>query len=80
MSVNLRSLIVVSLMFIFTINPIEAQVDANNISTEDVESLSDQKLFGYYQKIKSQGYSDEQIKTLARARGVSVSKISEFES
>ena len=80
MSVNLRSLIIVLILFNFSINKIEAQVDSDNVTSEKMDNMSDQKLFNYYQKIKSQGFSDEQIKALAKTRGVSDSKISEFES
>ena len=80
MSINLRSLIIVFVLFIFSTNNIEAQVDTDNVSSENMDNMSDQKLFSYYQNIKSQGFSDEQIKALAKTRGVSDSKISEFES
>jgi protein involved in polysaccharide export with SLBB domain len=80
MSINLRSLIIVFVLFIFSTNNIVAQVDTDNVSSENMDNMSDQKLFSYYQNIKSQGFSDEQIKALAKTRGVSASKISEFES
>jgi hypothetical protein len=56
-----------------------AQSLPNNISIENISQLSDDELYQYYQQIKAQGYSIEQIKALAIARGISISKISEFE-
>jgi protein involved in polysaccharide export with SLBB domain len=80
MSVNLRSLIIVFTLLVFTTNHLVAQDIPADATVESVESLSDKKLFGYYEQIKAQGYSDEQIRALARARGVSAEKITEFES
>ena len=45
----------------------------------DLSSLSDDEVYGYWQRAKQQGYSLAQIKTIAKARGVSPAKIAEME-
>lgn len=58
---------------------LEAQNIPQNASIENIDKLSDDQLYEYYQQIKAQGYTIEQVKVLAKARGVSSAKIREFE-
>ena len=76
---SFKSLQILILFFCLISSSNIAQTLPSNISLENIDQLSDEELFQTYQQIKSQGYSIEQIKSLAIARGVSVSKIAEFE-
>ena len=53
---------------------------AQNIpSLNDINTISDSELKKYWQQAKSEGYSLDQLKTLARAQGISESQILVFE-
>jgi protein involved in polysaccharide export with SLBB domain len=56
-----------------------AQTIPENVSEENIDNISDDALYAYYQQVKAQGYSVGQIKALAAARGISKGKIDEFE-
>lgn len=45
----------------------------------NLNNLDDDQLYGYFTKAKAQGYTLEQIKAIARTKGVSASKIAEME-
>jgi len=45
----------------------------------NIEDLSDEQIKGYWERAKAQGYTIEQVKSMAMARGVSADKISEIE-
>ena len=46
---------------------------------KELEKMSDQELSSYWTQAQDQGYTLNQLKTLARAQGASESDISEFE-
>ena len=52
---------------------------ANENTVSSLEQMSDDELLAYWNKAKEEGYSLNQLKTLARAQGVSESDISKFE-
>lgn len=45
----------------------------------DVNNMSDEEVYSYWEKAKAQGYTLAQIKTIAKAKGVSQEKINEME-
>ncbi|MDC0388883.1 SLBB domain-containing protein [Flavobacteriaceae bacterium] len=52
---------------------------ANENTVSSLEQMSDDELLAYWNNAKEEGYSLNQLKTLARAQGVSESDISKFE-
>ena len=52
---------------------------ANENTVSSLEQMSDDELLAYWDKAKEEGYSLNQLKTLARAQGASESDISKFE-
>lgn len=55
-----------------------AQVPSNLMNTE-VDDLSDAQIMQYWEQAKAEGYTLEQLKTIAVAKGVPATKIAEFE-
>jgi hypothetical protein len=52
---------------------------ANENTVNSLEQMSDDELLAYWNKAQAEGYSLNQLKTLARAQGASESDISKFE-
>jgi protein involved in polysaccharide export with SLBB domain len=52
---------------------------ANENTVSSLEQMSDNELLAYWNKAQAEGYSLNQLKTLARAQGASESDISKFE-
>ncbi len=77
MTVKLKAQLIILMLFVFTTNMLVAQV---NPSAPSVEGSDDKQLYGYYQELKTQGYSDAQIKALAESKGVSAEQIADFEN
>ena len=51
----------------------------NNITVKSLELMSDEELKGYWDKAQEDGYSLDQIKTIARAQGASEADLIKFE-
>ena len=49
------------------------------VNLQNLKALSDKEVLSYWSEAKSNGYTIEQIKTIARAQGVSEAEILEFE-
>ncbi len=73
------TLIFIAITFILLGNNVIAQNLPNSIPS-NVESLSDEELYDYWQQAKSQGYTLAQIKAIALTRGISPTKIAEIEN
>ena len=57
-----------------------ANTTAQNIpNLNDINKISDSELKEYWEQAKTEGYSLNQLKTLARAQGISESEILVFE-
>jgi|TARA_R100000479_G_scaffold33554_3_gene13981 protein involved in polysaccharide export with SLBB domain len=64
----------------FTAGDMVAQtVPSSSILSADVEDLTDEQIQSYWERAKQQGYTMEQLKAMAAARGVSPTKIAELE-
>ena len=67
-------------IFLFLFGLFVVNTTAQNIpSLNDINTISDSELKEYWEQAKSEGYSLDQLKTLARAQGVSESEILIFE-
>ena len=55
------------------------QKDAQNNPVQELEKMSDQELLSYWEQAQEQGYTLNQLKTLARAQGASESDLAKFE-
>ena len=51
----------------------------SSIMSTDVDDLSDEQIQAYWERAKAQGYTMEQLKGIAAAKGVSPTKIAELE-
>ncbi len=81
MNINSKQ-IILFLLFLFCLtNPnIHAQnISSASIIATDVENLTDEQILSYWQQAKAQGYTMQQLKGIALAKGVSPTKIAEFE-
>ncbi|WP_147309597.1 SLBB domain-containing protein [Marixanthomonas ophiurae] len=73
------------LFFLFTLCLTTVDVVAQNtpspssLLSTDVENLSDEQIQSYWEQAKAQGYTMEQIKAIATAKGVSPTKIAQLE-
>ncbi|MDC0210384.1 polysaccharide biosynthesis/export family protein [Flavobacteriaceae bacterium] len=52
---------------------------AQNNPVQELEKMSDQELLSYWEQAQEQGYTLNQLKTLARAQGASESDLAKFE-
>ena len=67
-------------IFLFLFGLFLVNTTAQDIpSLNDINSISDSELKEYWEQAKSEGYSLDQLKTLARAQGISESQILVFE-
>ena len=73
---NIKHNCLISLFFILLFSN---NISSQNLST-DLNNLDDQELYSYWQQAQAQGYTLEQVKTIALAKGVSPDKIAELES
>ena len=55
------------------------QKAAQNNPVQELEKMSDQELLSYWEQAQEQGYTLNQLKTLARAQGASESDLAKFE-
>ena len=56
---------------------IEKMAEENSV--QKLQNMSDAELLSYWNQAKAQGYSLNQLKTLARAQGANSSDIAQFE-
>lgn len=67
------------LFFTFVFTLLCAEGSAQSIPT-DISSLSDEQLKEYWNQAKSQGYTIEQLKVVAQAKGATLEQITQIES
>lgn len=67
-------------IFLFLFGLFVVNTTAQNIpNLNDINTISDSELKEYWEQAKSEGYSLDQLKTLARAQGITESEILTFE-
>jgi protein involved in polysaccharide export with SLBB domain len=67
------------LLMILLIPTILVSQDISSLQNKKLNDLNDTELLNYWKEAQNNGYNLNQIKTLARAQGVSDTEISEFE-
>lgn len=72
---NKKFLVTIYFVFISAFVFTQGLGDIKNL---DISSLSDEQIATYWGRIQKEGYSMSQLETLAKAQGVSASKVAEF--
>ncbi len=70
----------ITFLFLFLFASTAQSQITSGIFSGDINKLSDEQLMSYWEQAKSQGYSMEQVKALASAKGVSAADISKLEN
>ncbi len=72
-----RTQLVLVLVLIFFTSILVAQ-DISQLKNVNISTLSDDQIALYWTSIQKKGYTMEQVETLAKAQGISATKIAEF--
>ena len=80
MNYNFKQAIVfLLLMLCVTTITIAQDAPSASLLSTNVEDLTDEQVLSYWERAKAKGYTMEQLKTIAKAQGVSSIKIAKFE-
>ena len=68
------------ILFLFVCSPTQAQVNSQNLSSLNVDALTDQQILQISQQAYNSGLNDEQLISQLRERGMSSTEIDKFRS
>ncbi len=78
---NIRILILATFLSLAAASLLHGQesVDLNNLSSINIDELSDAQIQSFLKKVENSGYSQDQLQLLAKAKGMSASQMNKLE-